>query len=388
MADDQLENGEKKEKELKEPPPASCLLRPQVNWVKVGIIGLFLLATLYTFYFAKSILLPVTLALIAALVLHPIHVFLLRFRIPSVISAALVVAASVAVMALAFYPLAKPAMRWLSDLPTNVRQIRSELEEIIRPVQKVQEMANDAKEAGGLAEEEETPVQTVKIEEPGMEKSLLSWSQNLGATIGLTVAFLFFFLAFGDSLSGGFSPQGGTLFLVHQISTSISSYLFTVSLINAGLGVCVGVAMYFLGLPNAALWGIMAALANFIPYAGAIVGELIVLLVAAITFDDLWRIILPPVAYFIINSIEGTFVTPMILGKRFTINPILILAAMTLWGWMWGIIGAILAVPLLMGFKIFCDHFQPLYKLGQFMSIEEPAYVVKDKHIVDESAVV
>lgn len=361
-----------------EPPPGSCLLRPQINWVKISNIGLLLLALFYTLYFARAIFLPLALALILALVFRPVQRALQRMRVPSVLAALLIVAAFCGIIILSFVPVIKPAVGWMEKMPQNARMIRAKFDKFRQPVEKVQQAAEQVKEASGVGATTAPNTTTVKVEGPGLEESLLEKSQTFGATISLSLAFLFFFLAFGDALSGAFAPQGGTLFIVSQISDSISSYLATVTVINIGLGVCVGIAMYLLGLPNPALWGLLAALANYIPYLGAIIGELVVFLVAMMTFDDVWRIVLPPLVYFLLNTAENTFVTPLVLGKRFTINPIVIFSAMVVWGWMWGIIGAIIAIPLLMGFKIFCDHFQPLYRLGEFMSLEKPIHKIKD----------
>ncbi|MDP9292351.1 MAG: AI-2E family transporter, partial [Verrucomicrobiota bacterium] len=130
----------------------------------------------------------------------------------------------------------------------------------------------------------------------------------------------------------------------------------------------VGTAVYFLGLPNPILWGTMAAALNFVPYLGALTGIIAMTLGAVLSFDSLAWALVFPATYLAIATLEGNFITPFILGKSLTINPIMIFIGLMFWGWMWGIAGALLAVPILATFKIFCDHIEPLAPVGEFLS--------------------
>ena len=156
--------------------------------------------------------------------------------------------------------------------------------------------------------------------------------------------------------------------IARKIESSISRYLLTVTLINAGLGTAVGLAMYFLGMPNPVLWGAMAAIVNFVPYLGATVGIVAMTLAALLSFDSLGWALVFPATYLALAILEGNFITPVVLGHSLTLNPIVIVIALMFWGWMWGIAGAILAVPILAAFKIFCDHIEPLEPVGEFLS--------------------
>ena len=140
-----------------------------------------------------------------------------------------------------------------------------------------------------------------------------------------------------------------------------------VTCINLGLGTAVGIAMYLLDMPNPLLWGVMAGLLTFIPYLGHVFGIAVVVLAAALTFDDLGRMVLVGAIYWALAIIEGSFVSPMILGQRLAINPVVLIIGLMLWGWIWGIGGVLLAVPLLVAFKIFCDHVEPLSSVGDFI---------------------
>jgi predicted PurR-regulated permease PerM len=188
------------------------------------------------------------------------------------------------------------------------------------------------------------------------------------------IALLFFLLASGDTLlrqAVTIAPRLGdkrrVVEIVRETEDDISYYLLTVSMINAGLGVAVGAAMYILGMPNAPLWGVMAGVFNFVPFLGAVTGIGIVGLVALLTFDQAWSIFLPPLSYLGLTSIEAQFVTPALLARRLTLNPVAVFLALIVWTWMWGIAGALLAVPLLATFKICCDHVEPLQPIGTML---------------------
>ena len=164
-----------------------------------------------------------------------------------------------------------------------------------------------------------------------------------------------------------FKDKRSAVEIIRGIEDHISYYLFTVTLINIGLGLSIALALYLLGMPNPLLWGTLATILNFIPYLGAITGGLLVLVVAAITFESLELVLLAPGIYLSLTSLEGSFITPLILGQRLTLNPIVIFVSLIFWGWLWGIAGALIAVPMLVCFKILCDRIEPLESIGDFL---------------------
>ncbi|HEV8422332.1 MAG TPA: AI-2E family transporter, partial [Chthoniobacterales bacterium] len=123
-----------------------------------------------------------------------------------------------------------------------------------------------------------------------------------------------------------------------------------------------------LGLPNPMMWGAMVAALNFIPYLGALTGIILMTLGAVLSFDSLGYALIFPAAYFVLATLEGNFITPFVMGRSLTLNPVLVLLSLTFWGWMWGIVGILLAVPILATFKIFCSHIQTMEPLAEFMS--------------------
>jgi predicted PurR-regulated permease PerM len=152
-----------------------------------------------------------------------------------------------------------------------------------------------------------------------------------------------------------------------QIERGISQYLLTFTAINVCLGIVIGTGMWLIGMPNPVLWGVMAGCLNFMPYIGAFVGSGVVFLVAALSFDSMGQALLAPAIYAAANTIEGNVITPLILGRSMRLNPIFIFLSVVLWGWMWGVGGALIAVPLLAMTKIACAHSRRLQSVATLL---------------------
>ena len=156
--------------------------------------------------------------------------------------------------------------------------------------------------------------------------------------------------------------------IAHDIESHVSRYLLTITVINICLGTAVGTTVGLLGLHNPIMWGVMVAVLNFIPYLGALTGIICMTLGAVLSFDSFSYALIFPAAYLILASLEGNFITPMVMGRSLTLNPVIVLLSLIFWGWMWGIAGIILAVPILAAFKIFCAHIEPMEPLAEFLS--------------------
>jgi predicted PurR-regulated permease PerM len=184
------------------------------------------------------------------------------------------------------------------------------------------------------------------------------------------------------------SEKKRALRIVYDVEREISRYLLTVALINGGLGVAVGLGLWAIGLPNPFLWGAAAALLNFLPYGGALATILFVAAIALVSFDSLSYAVLAPGWVILCGIVEGQVVTPLIVGRRLEVNAVAIFIAVAFWSWLWGIVGALIAVPLLVVIKVFCDHFDGLRHVGNFLSAQqvidtdesEPASAAKVAH--------
>jgi predicted PurR-regulated permease PerM len=153
----------------------------------------------------------------------------------------------------------------------------------------------------------------------------------------------------------------------HEIEHNISAYLVTITIMNTLVGIATALAMWAIGLPDPVLWGALAFVLNFVLILGPLTGVCLFFIVGLLTFDALWQAVLPPAAYFGIHAIEGEWATPMLVARRFTLNPVLVIGSLIFWDWMWGIPGALLAVPMLAAFKIVCDRVRPLAAIGHFI---------------------
>jgi predicted PurR-regulated permease PerM len=283
--------------------------------------------------------------------------------------------ALVAGVAGSVYGLSGPASRWLDQVPVAMVEVRAKLETLRQPVADVQEAAQKVEDLaqGQLGEGQSQPVE-VAVKGPGLTQMFLGGAVSFVTGLVVMIALLFFLLASGDTLlrqavsvAPRLSDKRRVVEIARDTEDDISYYLLTVSLINAGLGVAVGSAMYLLGMPNPILWGVMAGVFNFIPFLGAVVGIGVVGLVALLSFDQFWPILLPPLSYLVLTSLEAQFVTPALLARRLTLNPVAVFVALIVWTWLWGIAGALLAVPMLATFKICCDHIEPLNPIGTML---------------------
>jgi len=341
----------------------------------VALTGIFILFLLYTLYLARSFLLPLVLATVLNFLLSPVVRGLARLRVPQPLGAGLVILALLGIVALGIERLSDPAAEWIQKAPRGVEQIEQRVRGLRRPVEQVQEAAQAVEEeVERLSGDGRTPAQEVKVQGVTWTGAIFNRTQAFLGTAVVVLILLYFLLASGDfflrklvRVLPRLEDKRRAVEIARQTELHISTYLSTVTLINAGLGLVVALAMWAVGMPNPALWGVVAGLLNYVPYLGSI-GTLAVIAIASIlTFEDLGRALVPPILYFAINFTEGYFITPMIMGRRLTLNPVVVFVGLVFWGWMWGIPGALLAVPLMAMLKILCDNIEPLSPIGEFL---------------------
>lgn len=345
----------------------------------VALTGLFILAAFYTLYFARSFLLPIVLALLFSLLLLPFVRLLKKFlRIPEPLGAGLVLIALLGLLVGGLYELSGPAYEWMQKAPASLHRVEAKLRELKRPVllfgRATEQVAKMTDVGSTPATPRTQPVAVALPAGPSLGARLLDRTTEFAGSAAVMLILLYFLLASGDlflrklvKVLPSLSDKKRAIEIARQVETDISAYLSTVSMINLGLGIGVAIAMALIGLPNPLLWGAMAALTNFIPYLGAMSCYIALALAGFLTFDDLPHALLPVGAFLCLNVVEAYFVTPMVLGRRLTLNPVVLFLGLTFWGWMWGIAGALLAVPIMVVFKIFCDHIEPLAPIGEFL---------------------
>lgn len=347
-------------------------LRDRVEITSLAITGLFVLAFFYTLYFARAFFVPLILAIMLDFLLSPIVRGLKRLRIPEPVGAIMVLAGALLVLATTVYSLADPVREWLRKAPATLAETRDELTRLRRPVEQVSRTAEQVEEATKAP----TPPQTteVVVKGPSLSERLFGTTQSI-VTVAMEVAILLYFLlAAGDlflqkliKVLPQLKDKKRAVTIARETEASVSAYLFTMTLLNIGEGVVVAVAMALLGVPNPALWGVLAVVLEYVPYIGALALAGILTLVGLSTFDEPLRALMVPGAYVLINFIQGNFLVPMMLGRRLTLNPVAIFIGLVFFWWIWGVPGAFLAVPLLATFKIFCDHIETLQPIGEFL---------------------
>jgi predicted PurR-regulated permease PerM len=347
------------------------LLQKPFDVRSVALTGLFILAVFYTIYFMRSILLPIVLALLLGYLLQPIVRGLAQLRIPLPIGAALVLIGLFGLVGYGISVLATPTAEWLQKAPAGLTQLQRKL----LPVKKsVAQVAQATGEIDKLASSN-TETKTVEVKHHPITDILFMRTPEFIASAVLLLILLYFLLIYDQvfiaklvKLLPTLSDKKTAVGIAHGIESHISRYLFTITTINACLGFAVGTAVGLLGLPNPVMWGVMVALFNFVPYLGALTGIICMSIGAVLSFDSLGYAFIFPAVYLAFGTLEGSFITPWVMGRSLTLNPLIILLSLTFWGWMWGIVGIILAVPILAAFKIFCAHIKPMEPLAEFLS--------------------
>jgi len=362
----------------KEPPeeeptqPDVRRLRDLLQVPSFALTGLFILAAFYTLYLARSFFLPIILALLLSFLLSPVVRWLKKLHVPEGLGAALVVFGLLGTLGLGVYELATPAYEWVRQAPRSLRKVESKLRDLKKPVQTMSKATAQVEKITKVGGGQEAPKVAVTTETLG--ERVFSRTTDFIANGVVMFILLYFLLAAGDmflrkliKVLPRLADKMRAVEIAREIETEISTYLATITLINAILGFAVWGILSLIGIPNPLLWGVLAAVTNYIPYLGAIVMIAVLAMVGFLTFDDLGHALMAPGAFIGLNILESYFLTPMILGRRLTLNPVVIFLGLTFWGWLWGITGAVLAVPIMVVFKIFCDHSEPLAPIGEFL---------------------
>jgi predicted PurR-regulated permease PerM len=349
-----------------------ALAKPAARSAALTIIAV--LGVLYTLYFARGFLVPITFALLLNLLLSPALRGLARFGIRPPVGAAIIVITLVGIIGASGYALATPMARWVAAAPAAVTKAQVKIRKLIKPVETVSRTARQVEQAAGA------------IGGPGgVESVVVRTEQSLGAKLAgnaerlLTsfleiIILLFFLLAGGDLFLQKLIkvlPQLGdrvkAVDVARATEAAVSAYLSTALLLNVGEGLIVALLLWGLGMPSPMFWGLLVAVLEFIPYLGAAVLVAILTIAGLTQFDGVGHALLVPAAFLAVNLIQANIIWPLLLGHRLTLNPVAIFVGLTFFFWIWGVPGAFLAVPLLATFKILCDHITSLAAVGEFL---------------------
>jgi predicted PurR-regulated permease PerM len=351
-----------------EPAPSP----PPANLRSVVLNGIFLLLVLYTLKIGSAFFIPVILAILLKFLFASVIRGLARFYIPPPLGAIVVIVALAGGLGFGVYQIASPAGEWMAKLPQTVRQVERKLKGVRQQVEEVNKATKEVDRLTSLGAANQT--QKVEVRKPTLGESLLAPTQDFVVGLGIVILLLYFLLASEDTLLRKlvavlprFHDKKLAVEISHQIEQDISLYLITITTINILFGLAVGATMYFIGLPAPHLWGVMAGLLHYIPFLGAVIGITVVTSVALVTLDSVNSILLVPAIYLSLNLLEEYILLPLVLGRRLMLNPVVLLVWMIFWGWLWGVPGALMAVPLLAILKIICDRTEPLAAFGEFI---------------------
>jgi predicted PurR-regulated permease PerM len=337
------------------------------------LLGIFVLLGFYALYVAREILIPILFAFILNLLLQPAMGALTRLRIPRAIAALLMILVFFGVVAGIGVSISSPATDWIAKAPESLTRLEQRLSVLKKPLDQLRDAT---KRVEDLAQGNQDNV-TVAVNSPGLSSFLLVNTQSFLVGLGVTVVLLFFLLVTGDMFLRRFveiipklSNKKQLVDISQEIERNISGYLFTITLMNAAVGLLTGLAAYLFGMSDPILWGVAAFLLNYLPIFGPLLVTGMLFLAGLVTFDTIWQALLPAATYLVIHIVEGETITPMLLARRFILNPVLVIISIVFWYWMWGVAGALLAVPLLATLKIICDRIRPLAAFGHFLGAE------------------
>lgn len=334
------------------------------------------LALIYTLYFAKTLLMPIVVALLFALLLSPLVRVLKRYYIPRSFSAIVLLAAIGGPFTLLGIELAEPAQKWASRLPELSEKLTKELDAFNNSVAAKAKPAAEEKgffsffttEEKAPPPSEDNPL-SQRLTQGGLEIviSALSATPLVIAQFLTFLIVTLFLMIFGPHLyhqATEVLPQvknkQHAAKLVDRIQRELSRYILTVSLINSGLGIVTALMLWLMGMDDALLWGALVGLLNFAPYVGPLISVCILSIAGTVQYGFGWDALLPAAIYFGINLLEAQFITPLVLGQHMRLNPLMLMLWLVLWGWMWGAVGVLLAVPLLVCLKLVADQLNVL----------------------------
>jgi len=338
-----------------DPQPMPEVARFWRTAAQSATIGMFIILLVVALSLARPVLLPVASAFVVTMMLGPLSARAERYKIPSLVSAIVLWLLVIAVCYGVIILLGAPAVDWIGKAPEIGRSVQEKLHVLDRPLAALQEIRDallPSDKKGSLG------VDIMSFVQP----ALLVVTPAIGQTF-IFFGTLFFMLlgrsqlrrvvvAFFDEREARLR----TLKIMNDIEHNLTGYLSVVAVINVAVGICGGVAAWVAGLPDPLAWAVLGFILNFIPYIGALIVEVAMFMVGLVTFPTLTHALLAPLLFLALATLEGHFVTPSIIGHRLTLNPLTVFLSLVFWTWLWGPVGAFLAVPLLIMALVVIGH--------------------------------
>lgn len=371
----------------RQPPHVLLHMKPNVR--SIALVVLTVLAVLAVLRLASGFFIPLMLGLVFTYALSPVVDWLARHRVPRALSAAVLILGILGGTGASIYALADDANELISTMPDAARKLRDSMRKQSRgadtPLDTVQkaaaELARAAEEAGGSS----TPppqrgVARVIVEKPRFDLKDYLWSGTLGlmsllAQIVVVTFMTYFMLLSGDTfrrklvrIAGpGMAEKKLTVQALDEINAQMQRYLLVQLLASVGVGLATGLAFAALGLKHAAVWGVAAGILNLVPYIGSVAVTGAAALVAFLQFGEIDQALLVGGISLLINTIEGYLLVPWATSKASSMNPVAVFIGVLAWGWLWGVWGLLLGIPILMAVKAVCDRVDHLKPVGELL---------------------
>lgn len=346
----------------------------------LGVVGV--IVVVFALYFARAFVVPIVFSVLLSLVLSPAVRALAQARVPRALAALAVVAGMLGVMGGVFMALAGPGQEWLERAPVAVERMEQRIRELRRPFKAASEATQKMMELGQETSPR-TPV--VVAQSPSLAIEVLKQAPFVIASIIASVFLVFLLLLHGDELMRKFvalvprlSHKKELVLGTRELQRELSRYLITVSAINVCLGLVTALCLYFLGVSDPLLWAGVVAVFNFAPYVGPAITAFVLLVVGFAEFDTVPAALAVPGCFLLLHAIEGQLVTPMLCGRRLALDPVMIFIGLMLFGWMWGIVGMLLAVPMLSCIRIVSSHVPGAETLARLITSEGSMRSIRD----------
>lgn len=325
---------------------------------QTATIGMFVILAIVALSLARPVLLPVASAFVVTMMLGPLSARAERYKFPSLVSAIVLWLLVIGVFYGVIVLLASPVVDWIGKAPDIGRNIQEKLHVLDRPLAALQELRDallPSEKKGSLGVDIASFVQpALLVVTPAIGQMFIFFGTLFFMLLGrsrLRRVLVVFFDAREDRLR--------TLRIMNDIEHNLTGYLSVVAVINIAVGICGGLAAWVAGLPDPVAWAVLGFILNFVPYIGALIMEAGLFMVGLVTFPTLTHALLAPLLFLAFATLEGHFITPSIIGHRLTLNPLTVFLSLVFWTWLWGPVGAFLAVPLLIMALVVVDHLFP-----------------------------
>ncbi|MDO5647062.1 AI-2E family transporter [Paracoccus sp. (in: a-proteobacteria)] len=354
--------------------------RPPKNPANWAIVGIFLIMAFAAVAAGRDFLMPVTMAILLFFVFTPLRRFAERRGVPDGLTALGVTAGILISLAVLAYAASGPLSQAVSQMPRISETLETKFENVRDSFRGIEEAARQIDEAQRTpATDPNATTVRVETETETTIGTMAKVTPLLLSQIILTLVLLFFMMASGDLLYlkvvqsfDRMRDKRSAYLALREIEDSLGNYLSAITIINACLGVAIGLAMWAWGMPAPLLFGVAAFVFNFIPYLGAIAGVSLAAVVALVEMPGLFVPMLVAGTYLFLTALEGQIITPYFVSKRLQMNTVVVFLAVALWAWLWSVIGMIIAVPVLVVIRVLAEHIPGWEKFGNFLAGEDP----------------